>query len=127
MNEVACYAESKLQVCNYTSEQSYKTDKKKVVESVKDEISNTWVNKLKDLVVQGDMLRVSLLEKADYIWKSFIFDMPKGVMKFMIHSFTDTLPTKNNLSRWGKRMNTTVICVLKRYTSTCFKPLPSYA
>ena len=95
-----------MQVCNYTSRQSYKKEKKKVVESVKDEISNTWVHKLKDLVVQGDMLRVALLEKADHIWKSFIFDMPKGVMKFMINSFTDTLPTKNNLSRWGKRMNT---------------------
>ena len=90
--------------------------RRRLFESVKDDISNTWVNKLKDLVVQGDMLRVSLLQKADYIWKSFIFDMPKGVMKFMINSFTDTLPTKNKLSRWGKRMNTNCnMCAKKKH------------
>ncbi len=42
------------------------------MKSIKDEIDETWINQLKNLVIQGagDMLRVSILEKADYIWKS---------------------------------------------------------
>ena len=43
---------------------------------------------------------------SDYLWKSFIYNFPKGIMKFMLNAFLDTLPTKNNLSRWGKKLNT---------------------
>ena len=42
--------------------------------------------------------------------------MPKGVMKFMINSFLDTLPTKNNLSRWGKNMSTNCLLCSKKET-----------
>lgn len=52
------------------------------------------------------MFRIAMLERSDYLWKSYIYNLPKGVMKFMLNAFLDTLPTKNNLSRWGKRLNT---------------------
>ena len=51
------------------------------------------------------MFLVSIQEKSDYLWKSYIQNVPKGIMKFVLNSFSDTLPTKNNLSRWGKRSN----------------------
>ena len=37
-------------------------------------------------------------------------------MKFMLNSFLDSLPTKNNLSRWGKRTN--IKCDLCGYKET---------
>ena len=114
---ITCYAESKFQVCNESAiTSSHKKKKVELIKSIKDEINETWINHLKDLVVQGNMLRVSILEKADYIWKSFIFNMPKGVMKFMVNSFLDTLPTKNNLSRWGKKMTTNCNLCSKKET-----------
>ena len=61
----------------------FKKRKSVLVNSIKNEMTDTWLNHLKDLVVQGDMLRIALLENADHLWKSFIFNMPKGVMKFI--------------------------------------------
>jgi hypothetical protein len=84
---------------------SQKQLKTAVVKSIKEEVTETWYNHLKNLVVQGNMLLISLQEKSDYLWKSYIYNLPKGIMKFMLNSFVDTLPTKNNLSRWGKSCN----------------------
>ncbi|XP_072042835.1 uncharacterized protein [Amphiura filiformis] len=101
------YAQNKIDDCNVVSlPTSYKKKKEILIKSIKEEISDTWFGHLKDLVVQGDMLRIALFENADYLWKCYILNMPKGVMKFIMNVFLDTLPTKNNLSHWGKRMNT---------------------
>jgi hypothetical protein len=94
----------------------YKKRKSILTKSVKDEMTEIWANHLKNLVVQGDMFRIAILEKSDHLWKSFIYNLPKGIMKFMLNSFLDTLPTKNNLSRWGKRINTK--CDLCGYKET---------
>ena len=48
----------------------------------------------------------ALLFWKSHLWKSFIYDLPKGIMKFMVNAFLDILPTKNNLCRWGERINT---------------------
>ena len=56
-----------------------------------------FVDKINTLVKQGDLLRLAESEKWDAIWKSFIFDMKKGTMKFKLNSITNTLPTGNNL------------------------------
>jgi hypothetical protein len=61
-----------------------------------------FVDKINTLVKQGDLLRLAESEKWDAIWKSFVFDMKKGTMKFLLNSITNTLPTGNNLLQWGK-------------------------
>ena len=38
-------------------------------------------------------------------WKSFMWDIPQGVLKFAINAGINTLPTLDNLRRWGKRTN----------------------
>ena len=38
----------------------------------------------------------------DATWKSYIFNLPKGTMKWLLNSCIDTLPTKANLRQWGK-------------------------
>ena len=54
------------------------------------------------LVKQGDFLKLAENEKGDAVWKSYIFDMKKGVMKFCLNSITHTLPSGDNLLQWGK-------------------------
>ena len=73
------------------------------IRSINEEVTKGLLNHLKNLVVQDELLRIALLEKPDHLWKSFIYDLPKGIMKFMLNAFLDTLSAKNNLSRWGKK------------------------
>ena len=37
----------------------------------------------------------------DATWKSYLYALPKGTMKFILNSTIDTLPTKTNLKLWG--------------------------
>ena len=57
------------------------------------------------LVKQGELLKLAETERGDVVWKSYIFDMKKGVMKFCLNSITNTLPTGDNLLMWGKSTN----------------------
>ena len=62
-----------------------------------------WTNEISLLVQQGHFIRIAELEDCDMTWKSFIFDLPHGVMKFVVNVHLDTLPTQSNLRKWGKR------------------------
>jgi len=42
-----------------------------------------------------------MLEKSDMIWKSYMFNLKKGTLKFLLNSCLDTLPTQTNL-QWVK-------------------------
>jgi hypothetical protein len=35
-------------------------------------------------------------------WKSYMWDLPRGVLKFAVNSSIETLPTFTNLRRWAK-------------------------
>ena len=55
--------------------------------------------------MQGDFLALIIEERGCVTWRSFLWDMPKGVLKFAVNAGINTLPTNDNLRRWGKRMN----------------------
>ena len=38
-------------------------------------------------------------------WKSFMWDISQGLLKCAINAGINTLPTMDNLKRWGKRTN----------------------
>ena len=57
---------------------------------------------LDTLLKQGDYLKFAEQEKCDPSWKSVIYNLPKGTMKFLLNSFTNTLPTGDNLKLWAK-------------------------
>ncbi len=38
----------------------------------------------------------------DFEWKADIYGLPRGVAKFLLNSVLKSLPTKDNLSKWGK-------------------------
>ena len=40
--------------------------------------------------------------QCDPNWKSILYNLPKGTMKFLINSLINTLPTQDNLKLWGK-------------------------
>ena len=73
---------------------------------------------LDTLLKQGDYLSFSEQEKYDPNWKSVIYNLPKGTMKFLLNSFTNTLPTQDNLKLWGKNSVINVIFV-KTETAPC--------
>ena len=38
-------------------------------------------------------------------WRSYLWDIPQGILKFAINAGLNTLPTCDNLKRWGKRVS----------------------
>ena len=52
--------------------------------------------------VQGKSLALVAAEKEDVLWKSYLFNLKAGTMKFLIKATIDTLPTAANLKRWKK-------------------------
>ena len=38
-------------------------------------------------------------------WRSYLWDVPRGVLKFAINAGLNTLPSLDNLKRWGKRVS----------------------
>ena len=46
--------------------------------------------------MQGDYLAL-IMEEGDCVtWKSFMWDVPKGVLKFAINAGVNTLPSHDN-------------------------------
>ena len=39
------------------------------------------------------------------MWRSYLWDVPQGVLKFAINAGLITLPSLDNLKRWGKRVS----------------------
>ena len=60
------------------------------------------VSHVKSLAVQGKTLALAAAEATDFTWKSFLYDMKAGTLKFLVNSVIDTLPTAANLVRWSK-------------------------
>ena len=57
------------------------------------------------LAMQGEFCRLWELQEADYTWKADICNLPRGIAKFLINSTLNTLPTRDNLTRWGKTIS----------------------
>ena len=52
------------------------------------------------LQVQGHLLTLAAQEKEDLLWKSSMFQLKAGTLKFMMNACIDTLATPANLKRW---------------------------
>ena len=52
--------------------------------------------------VQGDWLNFDAVSKADLSWNSLIYSIPQELLKFLLNSTHNVLPTSDNLKRWGK-------------------------
>ena len=77
--------------------------KGKIQEGVQRHVDDFWKEKVGHYIMQGDYL--ALMEENSCItWKSYLWDIPQGVLKFAINAGINTLPTFDNLKRWGKRV-----------------------
>ena len=61
-----------------------------------------WREHTETLIKQGHFLCLVILEKSDIIQKSYMFNLKKCTMNFLLNSCLDTLPTQTNLLQWGK-------------------------
>ena len=61
-----------------------------------------WEKHVKELAVQGHYLALASAEKQDIVWKSFMYNLKQGTLKFLLNAAIDTLPTAANLVRWKK-------------------------
>ena len=55
--------------------------------------------------MQGDYLALIMEEGGSITWKSYMWDIPQGVLKFALNAGVNTLPSLDNLKRWGKRVS----------------------
>ena len=62
------------------------------------------MEKVKSLAVQGNTLALADAEATHFTWKSHIYDLRAGILKFLVNAVIDTLPTAVNLKRWGKNV-----------------------
>ena len=63
-----------------------------------------WKEKVGHYIMQGDYIALLMEEGNCITWKSYLWDLPQGVLKFAINAGLNTLPTFDNLKRWGKRV-----------------------
>ena len=67
-----------------------------------DEKETQWNNHISNLVKQGQFLAIAAKENCDMVWKSHMFNLKRGTLKFLLNACLDTLPTNANLLQWGK-------------------------
>ena len=64
------------------------------------ENNEKWCEHFKIFAVQGKFLVLAAAEKEDIVWKSYMFNLKQGTLKFLLNAAVDTLPTAANLKRW---------------------------
>jgi hypothetical protein len=62
-----------------------------------------WAARVSEYTIQGNLFALLQAENESITWKSYMWDLPRCVLKFSVNSSIDTLPTFTNLRRWGKR------------------------
>ena len=65
-------------------------------------MNDFWKEKIGHYVMHCDYLALVTEEGGCVTWKSYLWDVPQGVLKF---AGINTLPNFVNLERWGKRIN----------------------
>jgi hypothetical protein len=67
------------------------------------EEDETWASPICRYTLQGNLFALLQAENKNITWKSYMWDLPRGVLKFAVNSSIDTLPTFTNIRRCGKR------------------------
>ena len=78
--------------------------KKAIKQSIQEQTLELWNSKVERLTMQGDFAKLLIEEKENVTWISIINNVPRGILSFALNSITNSLPTPDNLRRWGKRV-----------------------
>ena len=99
------------QASNTEKEANLKKAKKANKDILKEESIKLWNEKVQKLVMQGDFVNLVAEEKDNVTWKSFVHNLPKGLLPFALKASTNTLNTPDNLRRWGiKKLANCSLC-----------------
>ena len=63
------------------------------------ENTKRWCEHMKTLSIQGIVLASAASEREDVVWKSFMYNLKQGTLKFLLNALLDTLLTAANLVR----------------------------
>ena len=88
---------------NYSRQIEIPRAKEAIKKSVTEDILELWNNKVNNLTMQGEFTKLLIEEQNAVTWQSVIRRVPRSVMSFAIRSATNSLPSPDNLRRWGKR------------------------
>ena len=72
---------------------------------MQERVNDFWKERIGRYVMQGDYLALIIEEGDSISWKSYMWDIPQGVLKFALNAGINTLPSLDNLKRWGKRVS----------------------
>ena len=107
----------------FTGERSRKLEiafrkdiQKKVRNTERKAEQDKQISHAKSLTVQGSFLALAAQEQQDSVWKSTMFNLKSGTLKFLLNSSIDTLPSPANLKRCKKSPSD--ICKLCRGRGT---------
>ena len=81
---------------------------REVQKRIQDQVDRYWKDTISRYAMQGDFLGLLQEEDSNVCWKSYLWAVPRGIVKFAVNSGLNTLPSADNLRRWGKR--TSDIC-----------------
>ena len=109
----------------------WKTVKSSVKTYLKEKQSSYWSETIEPLIFQGDFVKLLQKENQDLTWKSIISGLPQHVLRFATNACINSLPSPDNLLRWGKKLNSKcALCgntgTLHHILSNCTKMMDRY-
>jgi hypothetical protein len=60
---------------------------------------DAWAARVRSYTMQGNLFALLQAESEGITWKSYMLNLPRGVLKFALNASIDTLPTFTNLKR----------------------------
>jgi hypothetical protein len=66
-----------------------------------EEEHEAWAARISEYTLQGNIFASLQAENESITWKSYMWDLPRGVLEFAVNSSIDKLPTYTNIRRWG--------------------------
>jgi hypothetical protein len=73
--------------------------RREVRRAFQEEEDETWTARVSEYTIQGNLFALLQAENESITWKSYMVDIPRGVLKLAVNSSIDTLPTFANLKR----------------------------
>jgi hypothetical protein len=67
-----------------------------------EEEDDAWATRVRGYTMQGNLFALLQAESEGITWKSYMWNLPRGVLKFALNTSIDTLPTFTNIKN-GKR------------------------
>ena len=99
---------------------SVKQERYGILKRIEKEDEETRIAKCHRYALQGDWLNFDAVLGADLSWKALIYVIPQELLKFLVNSTHNVLPTPDNLKRWGKTV-VDIRCDLCGYSAPTLK------